>query len=171
MILLIYIYNDFGGTHTTALAAAYHLKKISSDHKLTKEEILSVPYFNKLNSSDMGKIVFHGIDDDGNSVYTVGRGSSKHMLAALTNLSILLQKKYNGSEKIILSNTSPTVPFVMTIGGLCSRWLKIDFIGVPLLVVGAKQCCQDIVRLVAYTKKTARTTQKTVTVLQNNSFK
>ena len=27
--IMIYIYNDYGGTHTTALAAAYHLKEIS----------------------------------------------------------------------------------------------------------------------------------------------
>ncbi|MCO7125650.1 DUF3189 family protein [Sporolactobacillus shoreicorticis] len=168
---MIYIYNDFGGTHTTALAAAYHLKKISADHKLTKAEILAVPFFNKLNSSDMGKIIYHGIDDEGNSVYTVGRGTSKHLVPALNNLSLLLQQKYKGTEKIIFSNTSPTVPFAMTIGGLCSRWLKIDLIGVPLLVLGAKQCCQDINRLVASTKKAARTSEKNVTVLQNNSFK
>lgn len=24
---MIFIYNDYGGTHTTSLAAAYHLKK------------------------------------------------------------------------------------------------------------------------------------------------
>ena len=38
--IMIYIYNDYGGTHTTALAAAYHLKEITqSERKLTKEEI------------------------------------------------------------------------------------------------------------------------------------
>lgn len=168
---MIYIYNDFGGTHTTALAVAYHLKKISTDHQLTREEILSVPYFNQLNSSDMGKIVFHGVDDDGNSVYTVGRGASKHMLPALKNLSLLLQEKYEGHQKIIFSNTSPTVPVSMTIGGLFSRWLKIDFIGVPLLVFGAKQCYQDIIRLVEHTKDTGKTTKEKVTVLKNKSFK
>lgn len=168
---MIYIYNDFGGTHTTALAAAYHLKKLSADHQLTKEEILAVPYFNQLNASDMGKIIFHGIDEEGNSVYTVGRGTSKHMQAAFKNLSLLLQEKYDGHEKIIFSNTSPTVPFAMTIGGLFSRWLKIDFIGVPLLVSGAKQCCQDILRVVAHTKDTGKTTREKVTVLKNKSFK
>ncbi|CAM3236697.1 DUF3189 family protein [Sporolactobacillus spathodeae] len=168
---MIYIYNDFGGTHTTALAAAYHLKKISGSQKLTKAEILSVPYFNKLNASDMGKFIFHGQDDDGNSVYTVGRGASKHLLPAIVNLSILLQKKYNGSEKIIFSNTSPTVPFSMTIGGLFSRWMKIDFIGVPLLVAGAKQCYPDIVRLVNDTKERAKTAVEKVTVLENQAFK
>ena len=53
---MIYIYNDYGGTHTTALAAAYHLKEIDqSERKLTKEEILGVNYFNKLTKEDFGK--------------------------------------------------------------------------------------------------------------------
>ncbi|HDR7206958.1 TPA: DUF3189 family protein, partial [Bacillus cereus] len=57
---MIYIYTDFGGTHTTSLAAAYHLNKLPTDRKLTKEEILNVDYFNKLKTEDMGKIIFHG---------------------------------------------------------------------------------------------------------------
>ena len=53
---MIYIYTDFGGTHTTSLAAAYHLNKLPTDRKLTKEEILNVDYFNKLKTEDMGKL-------------------------------------------------------------------------------------------------------------------
>ena len=78
---------------------------------------------------------------------------TKLVVPALKNLSYLLQEKYQGQEKIIFSNTSPTVPFALTMGGLFSRGLKIDFIGVPLLIVGAKQCCQDILRLVENTKQ------------------
>lgn len=55
---MIYIYTDFGGTHTTSLAAAYHLNKLPTDRKLTKEEILNVDYFNKLKTEDMGKLFF-----------------------------------------------------------------------------------------------------------------
>lgn len=60
---MIFIYTDFGGTHTTSLAAAYHLNKLPTDRKLTKEEILNVEYFNKLKTEDMGKIIFHGLDE------------------------------------------------------------------------------------------------------------
>ena len=63
---MIFIYTDFGGTHSTALAAAYHLNKLPTDRKLTKEEILNVDYFNKLKTEDMGKIIFHGVDENGN---------------------------------------------------------------------------------------------------------
>ena len=61
---MIYIYDDYAGTHSTSLAAAYHLKKLPIDRKLTKEEILHVDYFNKLTKADFGKIIFHGIDED-----------------------------------------------------------------------------------------------------------
>src|SRR4051794_38742898 len=168
--MMIFIYNDYGGTHTTSLAAAYHLKKLPTDRKLTKEEILNVDYFNKLTKSDFGKIIFHGIDEDGNSVYTIGRKRNKLVVPALKNLSLLLHEKYHGQEKIIFSNTSPTVPFALSIGGLFSRGLKIDFIGVPFLILGAKQCCQDVLRLVEYTKQVAKSTNEMIVVLENKNM-
>ena len=168
---MIFIYNDYGGTHTTSLAAAYHLKKLPTNRKLTKEEILNIDYFNKLTKADFGKLIFHGIDEDGHSVYTIGRKSSKLVVPALKELSMLLQDKYQGQEKIIFSNTSPTVPFALTMGGLFSRGLKIDFIGVPCLIVGAKQCCLTILRLVENTKQKAKSTNEMVTVLENKNFK
>lgn len=36
---MIFIYNDYGGTHTTSMAAAYHLKKLPTSRTLTKDEI------------------------------------------------------------------------------------------------------------------------------------
>ncbi|MFD2616281.1 DUF3189 family protein [Terrilactibacillus laevilacticus] len=168
---MIYIYNDYGGTHTTALAAAYHLNKLPKDDKLTKEQILETPFFNKLTRTDMGVLFFHGIDSDGNSVYTVGRGAAKQMKRILKSLTELLQEKYNGSEKIIFSNTSPTVPITMTFGGFFSRGLHINFIGVPLLVFGAKQCCHDILRVVEHTKYVGQTTSAKLTMLENQEFK
>lgn len=170
---MIYIYNDYGGTHTTALAAAYHLKQLpQSERKLTQEEILNVKYFNQLTKEDFGKIIFHGTDEDGNSVYTVGRKREKFVVPALKELTLILQDKYHFDEKIVLSNTSPTVPIAMSIGGFFSRGLKIDFIGVPLLVKGAKQCCDNIYRLVENTKHVGRTSfNENVIILENEMYK
>lgn len=168
---MIFIYNDYAGTHSTALAAAYHLKKLPTNRKLTKEEILHVDYFNKLTNDDFGKIFFHGIDEDGNFVYTIGRKNNKLVVPALKNLCMLWQEKYQDQEKIIFSNTSPTVPFALTMGGLFSRGLKIDFIGVPLLILGAKQCCHDILRLVEYTKQIANSTNEKIVVLENKNIR
>ena len=43
----------------------------------------------------------------------------------------------------------------MTFGGLFSRRFHIDFIGVPLLVWGAKLSYDNVQRLVSYTKEAA----------------
>ncbi len=117
MIIVIFIYNDYGGTHITSLAAAYHLKKLPTDRKLTKDEIVHVDYFNKLTKHDLGKLIFHGIDEEGNKVYTLGRKNNKYVVPALKSFIELLQEKYDFNEKVIFSNTSPTVPLVMSIGG------------------------------------------------------
>ncbi|TLS38232.1 DUF3189 family protein [Pseudalkalibacillus caeni] len=170
---MIYIYNDYGGTHSTALAAAYHLKQLpQSERTLTSEEILNVKYFNKLTKKDFGKLIFHGNDEDGNSVYSIGRKRNKLVVPALKELILLLQKNYNFNEKIVFSNTSPTVPLAMTFGGFFSRGLKIDSIGVPLLVKGAKQCCDNIYRLVENTKNIGKTPFKeNVIILENKMYK
>lgn len=166
---MIYIYNDFGGTHTTSMAAAYHLQ-ILKPGKLTKQEILSVPYFNQLTKKDTGHILYHGTDEEGCPVYTIGRRNSKYVVPALTDLSDILLNRYGQKEKIIISNTSPTVPPMMTAGGFFSRELKIDWIGVPLLVKGAKQCHGLIQHLVEETKRIATTSHDQVVVLENKKF-
>ncbi|MDD9271586.1 DUF3189 family protein [Paenibacillus sp. GCM10023248] len=168
---MIYIYNDFGGTHTTALAAAYHLKKLDETREPTKKEILNTHNFNKLVYKDRGKLYFHGKDEDGNKVYTMGRGRSKILVPGIYNLIDMLIEEGVLHEKIILSNTSPTVPFSMTCGGMLSRWLKIDFIGVPLLIIGAKQAYQDIIHLVHHTKKIAKSSNTQLIMLENKEFK
>jgi len=166
---MIFIYHDFGGTHTTSMAAAYHLKKIDNPDKiLERDEILAVPYFNKLTKKDAGRFIFHGVDDEGNSVYTLGRRSSKLVIPSLYHFSNIIVNRYQLNERIIFSNTSPVVPFAMTMGGFFSRGLKLDPIGVPLLVVGAKQCCKHIKQLVDHTKEIANESKEPLIVTIEN---
>ena len=168
---MIYIYNCYGGTHSSVLAMAYHLEMLDETREPTKEEILELPNFNKLVYGNRGELFYYGSDKDGNGVYTVGRGRSKVLIPGLYNLASMLHKQKLLNEKIIFSNTSPTVPLAMTFGGLFSRWLKIDFIGVPLLVKGSKQSYKDIIELVNNTKKVAKEDKSGVIILDNKEFK
>lgn len=168
---MIYIYNCYGGTHSSILASAYHLEILDATREPTKDEILNLPNFNKLVYGNRGELFYHGSDKYGNEVYTVGRGRSKVLIPGLYNLASMLHKQNLLNEKIIFSNTSPIVPLPMTFGGLFSRWLKIDFIGVPLLVKGAKQSYKDIVELVNNTKKVAKEDNSGVIILYNKEFK
>lgn len=87
-------------------------------------------------------------------------------------MTLLLEEKFHFNEKIIFSNTSPAVPLAMSIGGFFSRGLKIDSIGVPLLVIGAKQCCDNIFRLVENTKQIGIAANgEKVIILENELYK
>lgn len=167
---MIYIYNCFGGTHSSVIAASYHLKKLDESREPTREEILSIHNFNELVYGNIGELFYHGTDEDGNKVYTIGRGRSRVLIPGLYNLATMLEKQNLLNEKIVFSNTSPTVPIAMTFGGLFSRWLKIDFIGVPLLVKGAKQSYKKVIELVDYTKRAAKEDKSLVVLLDNKIF-
>ena len=168
---MIYIYNCYGGTHSSILAIGYHLEMLDETREPTKDEILNLPNFNKLVYGNRGELFYYGSDKDGNEVYAIGRGRSKVLIPGLYNLASMLHKQKLLNEKIIFSNTSPTVPLPMTFGGLFSRWLKIDFIGVPLLVKGAKQSYKDVIKLVNHTKKAAKEDNSEVIILDNKEFK
>ncbi|MGE5628136.1 MAG: DUF3189 family protein [Solirubrobacterales bacterium] len=168
---MIFIYNCYGGTHSSILAVAYHLKMLDETREPTKDEILKLPNFNKLVYGNRGELFHYGRDNDGNEVYAIGRGRSKVLIPGLYNFASMLHKQNLLNDRIIFSTTSPTVPLAMTFGGLFSRWLKIDFIGVPLLVKGAKQSHGNIIKLVNHTKKAAKEANSEVIILDNTEFK
>lgn len=168
---MIYIYNCYGGTHSSPIAASYHLGKLPEDCLPTKNEILSTYLFNRLTYSDMGRIFYHGKDEHGNLIYSLARGRCKHLVPALKELVNLIHTNHPTNPRIVFSNTSPTVPFVMTMGGFLARGLKMDPVGVPLLIKGVHQSYSDIRRLVQHTKKVGRSMQEEVLILENKEFK
>ncbi|PEJ56244.1 MULTISPECIES: DUF3189 family protein [unclassified Bacillus (in: firmicutes)] len=162
-----YIYYCFGGTHSSPLAAAYHLKQLPLDRQPTTEEVKNTYLFNKLKPKDGGKLFFHGEDENGDQVYTVAKRYTKNVPTAIETLGKIL---LNEDDKIILSSSSPTVPLAMTLGGFTSRFLHLDFIGVPLLVLGAKQTYLNLIKLVENTKRYNYLAAEKVTCLDNKNF-
>ncbi|MFZ5352961.1 MAG: DUF3189 family protein [Bacillota bacterium] len=150
---MIIIYNCYGGTHSSILASAIHLGILPNDRIPSKKEILDLKFFNKLNYSDMGKLFFHGIDEAGNRIYTIGRGTSKALIPAMRNMAAELKTLYNIDDCFVFINASPIVPASMTLGGFFSRGLKIHFIGVPLLAIGARKNYHKVLDLVKKAKK------------------
>lgn len=150
---MVVIYNCYGGTHSSILSSAAHLKLLPTDRIPSDKEILGLEYFNKLAYKDMGKLIYHGRDEEGNNIYTIGRGTSKALIPAMQSLLLNLFNEYSFREGFIFVNTSPTVPLSMTFGGFFSRGLKIDMLGVPLLLRGAKEAWPDILKLVGKTKQ------------------
>ena len=55
---MIFIYNDFGGTHTTVLAAAYHLKKLDENREPTYKNIIHLVHTTKSTAKNStGKLI------------------------------------------------------------------------------------------------------------------
>lgn len=148
---MIIIYNCYGGTHSSILASAIHLKKLPKDRIPTRKEILALEYFNKLTYKDMGRLIFQGSDSEGNMIYTIGRGTSRALVPAMIGLIIALCGDKETLEKFLFINCSPTVHPLMTVGGFFSRGLHIDPIGVPLLIKGARLTYYNITKLVEKT--------------------
>lgn len=153
---MIVIYNCYGGTHSSILCSAVHLGILPKNRIPSSSEILGLKYFNNLKYKDMGSLIFHGKDNEANSIYTIGRGTSKALIPAMQSLLLALYSEQGIKENFIFINSSPTVPLPMTLGGFFSRGLGIDFIGVPLLLLGTKQAWLDILALVEKTKNLCR---------------
>lgn len=149
------------------MASAVHLGLLPADRLPSREEVLNIPYFNKLSRKDFGRIIYRGTDSEGHKVFSFGRGTSTVLLPCIENLINLLSNECGFKDRIILSNMSPCVPPAMTAGGMLSRWLGIHFIGVPLLVIGARETFPTIVEIVKLTKERAKQSDSPVTVLQN----
>ncbi len=163
---MVIIYNCYGGTHSSILSSAVHLGKLPSDRIPTKNEIRNLTYFNKLRYKDMGRLIFHGIDEAGNKVYTIGRGTSRALIPAMENLVAELHQLSQFQEHFAFVNTSHTVPLAMTMGGFFSRGLHLDFIGEPLLLTGARQTYPNILKLVEKTKKLCSEKQEMCLILE-----
>jgi ABC-type glucose/galactose transport system permease subunit len=148
---MIFIYNCYGGTHSSSIASSVHLGLLPGDRTPTNQEVLNTPHFDTLTYKDMGKILLRGTDRWGNKVYTLGRGTSKALIPAIENLIRILSEEAGLNQEVVLINCSPTVTNHMTVGGFLSRGLKLHFLGRPLLVYGVRQNYFSIVKLVVST--------------------
>jgi hypothetical protein len=130
------IYHCVGGTHSSAMAAAIHLGHLPSDRQPTKEEILSLPYFDTLTRAEHGRIMFRGIDEYGNKVYTLSRQFSPNLV--IPAIKDAWELAGGDKDDLLLVNTMPPVNILMKIGGFSSRRLNLVSFGRPIVTKGAQ---------------------------------
>lgn len=145
------IYHDVGGSHSSVIATYIHLNRLPLDTIPTTKEIQQVPMFDRLTPNYKGRLIFHGVDEFGNNVYTLSRLSYKH---PVTN-TIRSVPDMVGIDKneIFLVDTSPTVNFLMKLGGGSSRRLNMVTFGRPIVAYGTTKAYGDIVDLVNKVKQ------------------
>lgn len=146
---MIIIYYCYGGTHSSPIAAAIHLELLSKDRP-SESEILAVPYYDRVDSKDRGRVMFIGEDQAQNKIYICGRGSEKLGIEQAIRSGISLA---NGQlDEVIFVDTLPAVNILMRIGGFLSRHLKWIFIGRPLVVRGTQLAFPALYQIVKQTK-------------------
>lgn len=140
------IYTCYGGAHSSPLAAAIHLERLQGGPLPTPEAIKNTMYFDLVDGSDQGRIFPVGVDESGNEIYTLGRGSHAGAIEQAVRSGFTLAGA--DPSRLVFVNTLPTVNWPMRIGGFLSRRLGWVAVGRPLVIWGALRAYPALVRLV-----------------------
>ena len=147
---MVVIYHDVGGAHSTAVAANIHINKLPIDRIPSKQEILNIPTFDKIQKDQVGHLVYIGKDEFNAEIYTLSRQRKPNLvIAAITDMYCILHGSTNG---LIIVDTKPAVNLLMNIGGFTSRRLHWVSFGRPIVIKGTQQAYMDIVNIVKNVK-------------------
>lgn len=146
MIKKIFIYHCYGGSHSSATAAALHVGLLRQSRAPKPGGLLSLPYYDTQAAKDHGALQFVGTDGEGNMVFSVGLETKAAVaIPALKNLFAIAGASM-GPVRFI--DTMPTVNLWMKLGGICSRVLGLKAIGRPMVVYGTRLAFVKISSLV-----------------------
>ncbi|NLM39658.1 MAG: DUF3189 family protein [Firmicutes bacterium] len=140
------IYYCYGGTHSSPIAAALHIGLLPKNKCPTKEEILRLPWFDKVTTAQRGQLFLVGKDRAGNPVYVCGRGREKQGITQAIISGLLLAE--GDPDELLFVDTLPAVNLFMRVGGYLSRRFNLVRIGRPLVVYGAQLAFPRLVALV-----------------------
>lgn len=153
---MMVIYHDFGGTHSSCVAANIHINILQCDVVPDKVKLHCLPTFDKIQSTDMGCLKYIGEDEFGAKVYTLyRRRAAKFVIPAIRDMYNLLMGTKN-NEGLYLVDTAPAVNSLMAIGGFTSRRLGIICIGRPIVTYGTIRNYKTIANIVERVKKQMR---------------
>jgi len=125
------------------VTAAIHLGLLNRNVTPTAAELMLVPFYDRQEQQDHGKMRLMGQDNQGNDVYIIGKRS----LSGFENLVNNFLTISEVNDKPLLVNTLSGVNFAMRIGGFLSRRLKLTFIGRPLVIWGTRKAFTNFVKI------------------------
>ena len=152
------IYHCYGGSHSSVLAAALHLRLLPRHRLPTLEEMMALPYFDKTTDEDFGAVKFMGVDEYNNEVYCLGKKSLGDRYSnLLTGIAGILGKE----GEVLAVNTMNRVNWFMKLGGYASRRAGLVALGRPVLGRGTRQAFFELLNLVEITHlKSMQSTQQ-----------
>lgn len=145
------VYSDYGGAHSTQVAAAVHLGVLPANRVPDKQELMQLPLFDRADSDIHGCLVFMGTDEKGREIYVLGRGPSGITVERAVASGVALAGGDVGSLRFF--ETLQCVNLWMRIGGFLSRGLGLSRLGRPLVIHGTRKAYMQIVKLVAQVRQ------------------
>ncbi len=131
---MIVIFQCFGGTHTSAAAASIYLGKLPRRRRPHPGELLSLPYFDRNNSGEVGDLNYAGRDGQGNPVFILGSGRWGAQVRGLAGA--LLKMAGPEAPEVAVIDCLPAVSLPVRVGGYASRRLGLTALGRPLVCRG-----------------------------------
>ncbi|HOB28414.1 MAG: DUF3189 family protein [Dethiobacteria bacterium] len=143
---MIVIFQCFGGTHTSVAAAAIYLGKLPRSRVPRLEELLALPYFDRVDKAEIGTLNYAGRDRQGHLVFILGSGCRGTEVRGLLSSFV----KLAGARKPVVAviDCFPEVIFPVRLGGFISRRLGLTSIGRPLVGRGILRSYPRLVALV-----------------------
>ncbi|HZJ85344.1 MAG TPA: DUF3189 family protein [Syntrophomonadaceae bacterium] len=143
MILIKFVYFDYGGSHSSVLAANIHLGNLNSAKTPSDAELINLPLFDKTVPEDFGTMQYVGQDENNHEVYVFGTRHSD-FTATINGLAALL----GVSTEYTFVGTMPYVNYLLRLGGFLSRGLSAPSLGRPFVFRGAKMAYPALANLV-----------------------
>ena len=142
------VYHCFGGTHTSAVAAAIHLGQLPRDRAPRADELLQVPLFDRASPSRWGLLTEVGQDREGHRVFVMGRGPGGDATVRALVSGLRLGGGPQAADGLLLVDTLPAANWLMRIGGYLSRRVGLVRLGRPLVIWGTQKAYPRLVQLV-----------------------
>lgn len=128
---MIVIFQCFGGTHTSVVAAFIYLGRLPRTRQPRLDEILALPYFDRAGRAEVGTLHYAGRNPGGNSVFILG---SRHWGAEVRGqAAALLRLAASPMPKVAVIDCLPHVTLPVRLGGYISQRLGLTAIGRPLV--------------------------------------
>jgi hypothetical protein len=138
-----YIYFDYGGSHTSVIAAGIHAGLLDPQVVPDRAKLERFPYFDKTTPQDFGRIKYIGTDASGHNVYSLGSKNSEAgpLLQGMAEL-------HGAADQFELIDTMPYVDTWLRTGGWLSRSVGWETLGRPLVIKGIRKEYKDIAAMV-----------------------
>lgn len=142
------IFQCYGGTHTSVTAAFIYLGRLPRSRVPLLQELLELPYFDRVPGSGIGTLNYAGCDRQQNHVFVLGSGRWRTQIRGL--LSSFIQ--FHGSEKpgVALIDCSAAATWTVRAGGFVSRRLGLTALGRPLVGRGILGAYPVLLRMVEH---------------------